>query len=666
MIESGNIVEYIDRHKIICAVVMEVKSQRLKLLSENDREVKLSEKRLSYKGKMRLNLSIGRYKIVETLKQTANKRNELAKKIDIKELWEVLNSEQEWIDLATMTELCFPNNLTDNYEAAVIRAFFENRLYFKFKSDSFFPNSENQVEQIIKKNEEVARKKQIIEQCGDWLKEIHKDEHYPSNHLSEEQIEYAKILKSFYLFDKSSPYYDTGKAILAQAGIKNINSVFSILVKLGLWNENENIELLKYEIPTSFSDKVIDSASKLTALPRATFAENNKRKDLTMLPVMTIDGQSTLDYDDALSIEDKGDYYRLGIHIADVGHFIQKGDILDKIAFERGSSIYMPDQKISMIPPSLSENLCSLKADELRPAISVMVKLDPFAEIIDYEIIPSIIKVKHQRTYYDVNIVADEDKEIIILYDIAKKFREKRLLQGAIQISLPEINVWLNENGEITINKISRESHARMLVSEIMIMANWLMAKFLAEHKTPAIYRFQPEPRERLYKGEQGSLFQNCMQRRKLSRFVLSHKPERHSGLGLEAYVTATSPIRRYFDLVTQRQMRAILGLENPYTSDEIKNIIQLLAQPMSHVAKIQFQRNRYWLLKYLEGKIGEKKDAIILYKRRNSCQALITDYMIECDLPLSGGVALKPEDLVQVTIQHVNARQDVFSVFGS
>lgn len=195
-------------------------------------------------------------------------------------------------------------------------------------------------------------------------------------------------------------------------------------------------------------------------------------------------------------------------------------------------------------------------------------------------------------------------------------------------------------------------------------MANWLMAKFLIENDLPAIYRSQTAPRERLYRGNEGTLFQNWMQRRLISRFALSSKPEPHSGLGLNAYVTATSPIRKYFDLATQRQIRAVFGFEAPASAKEIDYIIQLVEQPMSCVTKIQYNRNKYWLLRYLEKRIGQKEEAVVLYKKRNNYQILIPEYLLECDLSLSGGIDLKPEDLIQVTLQHVNARKDVISVF--
>ena len=195
-------------------------------------------------------------------------------------------------------------------------------------------------------------------------------------------------------------------------------------------------------------------------------------------------------------------------------------------------------------------------------------------------------------------------------------------------------------------------------------MANWLMAKFLKANDVPAVYRTQSAPKERLYKGNEGTIFKNYMQRRFLSRFVLNPMPKHHSGLGLNAYVTATSPIRKYFDLATQRQIRAVFGLEEPYTKEEIDHIIQMLGQPMGDVSRIQHSRNRYWLLKYLEKRIGQKEEAIVLFKRRDNYRILLTEYVLECDLAQSSGISLKPEDLIQVTLLHADARKDVVSVF--
>ncbi|MCK7513231.1 MAG: hypothetical protein MZV70_60520 [Desulfobacterales bacterium] len=170
-----------------------------------------------------------------------------------------------------------------------------------------------------------------------------------------------------------------------------------------------------------------------------------------------------------------------------------------------------------------------------------------------------------------------------------------------------------------------------------MIMANWLMARFLAEHRMPAIFRSQPDPRERLYRGEEGTLFQHWMQRRLLNRFVLGHAPEKHSGLGLNAYVTATSPDPQ---VLRPGHPAAGAGRARPggtlHGRGDRSSSSQALEPPMSRVGRLQAGRQRYWLLKYLEQRVGQKAEAIVLVRRRNSYQVLLTDYMLECDLPIS------------------------------
>ena len=665
--ETGCIVEYIDRQKIVCAVVMEVKDKRLRVLNEINREVNLSANRLSHSSKDRLDPVQGREKMVEALKRVATRRENLSRQVDIGELWEVLNSEQEWIDLATMTELWFPDNPSPDSESAVVRAFFKDRLYFKFSPNEFFPHSQEQVDRLNAQQEETERKNRLIAEGATWLKSLLNGEPAAIGSLSDRDCKLIDIFKSLYLYGKESQHYAVGEKILVGAGLRASEALFPVLVKLGVWEENENIDLITYDIPTEFPPEVVDEAKALmqaTAQTSVEVSPASARRDMTQLPLITIDGQSTLDYDDALSLEALADSYRLGIHIVDVGHHVKKNTTLDREAFNRCSSIYMPDRRLPMLPSCLAEDLCSLKAGHLRPAISTLVTLSPSLDIVSVEIVPSLVRVEQQLTYYDVNVLAEENQTYGILRDVAARFHDFRLQAGAVQITLPEVHVWIGEGGEININRINRESPGRMLVAELMILANWLMGRFLKEHGLPAVFRSQPEAKERLYRGDSDSLFQNIMQRRLLNRFVLSRKSESHAGLGLETYVTATSPIRKYCDLITQRQIRSAFELEAPYTDDEIEAIIRQLELPMSQVSRIQHRRVRYWILKYLEKRVGQKEEAIVLSKRRRSYQILIPEYMIECDIPFTSGLDLKPEDLIQVVIQRASARRDILNVF--
>jgi exoribonuclease II len=656
--ETGSVVEFIDNQKIICAAVMEIKALRLRLITENNREVKISAGRLIHRSRQHLGPAMGREKLAAALKEIAVRRRSLSEQINIQELWEVLNSEQEWIDLDTMTAFCFPDDPDDDHESAVVRAFFNDRLYFKFNLDRFFPHSVEQVDQIIAQREAEARQERLVAQGAAWLQKV-LEGHDPAKPAEAETI--CEMLASYHLFEKESPHRDTVRTILQKAGAGSPSAIFTFLTRIGVWQVDENLDLLRYQVTTGFSEKI---EAYTDALCRKDDVAPGNRRDLRDLPVMTIDGPSTQDFDDAVSITAQGDHFEIGIHITDVGCFVRKDDPLDQTALERGSSIYMPDQKIPMLPARLSEDLCSLRAGRDRPAISTLIRITPQAEIIDYEIVPSLIRVQRQLTFQDVDLMVTEDALAGALFAIAQNYRRRRLGNGAMIIDLPEINIWLQPDGTPTVSCIDRESPGRMLVSELMIMANELAARLLMERQLPAIYRSQAEPRDRLFDAEGGSLFQNWMQRKQINRFMLNSAPERHAGLGLPGYVTATSPIRKYSDLVTQRQLRAAVGLETAYTREQIDYLIAATEQTLAGVARIQSRRLRYWLLKFLQTRIGQKEEALVLFKRREGYIILLQNYMLECTLSGANGITFRPEDLIQVTLQHVNARNDVVTVY--
>jgi exoribonuclease-2 len=656
--ESGNVVEFIDNQKISCAVVIDIKNLRLRLLTENNREVKMSAGRLSHLSNFRLDPSSSRDKLVTRLKEISARRRDLSSQIDLQALWEVLNSEAELVDLNTMTALCFPDCTDADHSAAVVRAFFNDRLYFKFSPEGFSPNSAEKVAQLITQRQNAERLERIVEQGGLW---VHKTLQGRNTPPPPERTEIIDILTSYFLFEKDSPHREAARGILKKAGVGTPATIFSFLVKIGVWDVHENIELLRSKIPTEFAEDVMTQARILCEYPPA-IAED--RRDLRTLPAMTVDGPGTLDYDDAVSITFEEGVFKVGIHIADVASLVDRNSAIDQDAMARASSIYMPDRKIPMLPACLSEDVCSLKVGQDRPAISTLITTTADAEILDFEIVPSVIRVARQLTYQDVDAMAAVEADFKALLAIAKNYRRRRLDNGALMIDLPEIAIWLTPEAEPVMARIDRESPGRMLVSELMIMGNELAARHLAEHKMPAIFRSQASPRERLVERDEGTLFQNWMQRRQINRFVLNSTPQPHAGLGVPAYVTVSSPIRKYTDLITQRQLRATLGMKPAYSREEMDFLIAGLQETMGLVGRIQFQRHRYWLLRYLEGLAGQKKEGIVLNKRRDGYAVLLPDYMLECHLSGAENIKLKPEDLVQVTLQHINARNDVITVY--
>ncbi|OGQ91223.1 MAG: ribonuclease II [Desulfobacula sp. RIFOXYA12_FULL_46_16] len=656
---TGNIVEYIDQQKIISAVILQEKQGKLRLLNENNREVHFSENRLSHISQVRLDTTLSRDFIVTQLKQLTETRKKLSETINIRELWEILHEESEDIELSTMTLFCFDPPLTPDHEAAVIRAFFHDRLYFKFNKMIFAPYSAEQVEGKRRQIQEAEKKELRIQNGAAWINDILNQKNGSSTVVDEAIID---MLKSFYLFGNDSEYAQTAKEIIKKSSLHSPEQLFHVFVKAGIWHPDENIHLLSLQIPTVFSRQVLEQEGKLISSP-IRFMDDPLRKDLTHIPLITIDGQSTLDFDDAVSLENTETGYRLGIHIIDVDAYIKSNDPIDLSARERASSIYMPDDKLPMIPPRLSEDLCSLKEGETRPGISTLIRMTRFFEIQDYEIIPSIIKIHQKLSYTEANLLNGKNDPITTLYRMALQLREKRLKAGAIQITLPEVNVWLEENGEIGYSKIDRENSSRMLISELMILANSLMAEFLAKNQMPAVFRSQAQPKQRLFKGIETSLLINFMQRKQLSRAMVGTTPEPHAGLGVNAYVTATSPIRRYHDLLTQRQIKAIFGYHAPYSKPELEDILFSISTAMANTSRIQASRKRYWIIKYLESKKGVSFEALVLECHRDHYFILIKEFMLETKL-VPAGIRLKYGDIVQVTIQHADARKDQLSLF--
>jgi len=657
---KGSIVEYIDQQKIITAVILEEKKSKLRLLNENNREVNFSEKRLSHISKICINTSAARESIVKKLRKLARERNELSKTIDIQELWEIFNEEPEEIDLSAMTSFCFDPPVNSDHESAVIRAFFQDKLYFKFNRMIFIPYT---IEQCENRKREIKKRKKIekqIQQGADWIYNILNNKNGSVPVVDKDII---NILKSYYIFNNDSESKTIARNILKKSPLNSAEQLFNVFVKAGIWEQNENINLLSFQIPTFFSSEVIEREKNLVSA-RVNFFDDPLRKDITHIPLITIDGQSTLDFDDAISLEKSDTGYTLGIHIIDVDAYIKPGDPIDIAAKERASSIYMPDNKLPMIPPRLSEDLCSLKENQIRPGISTMVKMNRFFEIVDFDIIPTIIKVHRQMSYTEANLLNGKNDPITTLHKIATLLREKRIKAGAVQITLPEVSVWVEDNNEIGYAKIDRENPSRMLVSEIMILANTLMAQFLVENNMPAVFRSQAEPSQRLFKGVETSLILNFMQRKHLSRAVIGTKPQSHSGLGVKAYVTATSPIRRYHDLLTQRQIKSVLGYGKAYSRDELDNILQAVSVSIANASRVQALRKRYWITRYLESMRGCTFEAIVLDSFRDHYNVLIKEFMLEAKLP-AGGIKPHNGDVIQVTVQHVDARREQLSLFA-
>ncbi len=663
--KAGNIVEYIDRQRLICAVVLDptpAGGKRLYLFTENAQEVNLPRKRITHAGG-RLDPDLNRAELGRALQQTVDRRNALMETVDVRSLWKRLHENGQWVSLDFLKNLCFGHETSAEHESALIRAMFADGLYFKFDHTRFLPRTPEQIKTITARKKKEERKQRIVEEGSQWLREAMTGN---TPELTPREMDFVEILKAYYIFEQEAEDKALAREMLNRAGDLSREAIFPLMVRLGVWAPHENIDFYRYGVSTAWPAEVTARAEAI-GLASAGFVDGDDRVDLTDLPVFTIDGSTTADYDDALSVEtETGGGFRLGVHISDVAHHIQRNDPVDKEALVRASSIYTADQKVPMLPPLLSEDICSLKAGVDRPAVSVLMRFSPLAELTGYEIIPAIVRVDHHLSYGEADRTLEQDERLKKLNKLTGLLRQQRMQNGAMQITIPDLFIQFIDKDRVAVNRMENISPSRMMVAEMMITANRLFADFLSARQVPVVFRAQAKPKNRLVKKADGpgTLFQNWVQRKMIARVVLDSRPGHHAGLGLERYTTATSPIRKYLDLVAQRQVRSVLGLETAYSREEIDDLIQVLEPQLGKVAKIQQARQRYWLLKYLETRIGAKEEAVVLDKYAHDYSVLLPDYLLECRMPRSSGTNFKPNDLIQVTIQHVNARSNIISIF--
>jgi exoribonuclease-2 len=328
------------------------------------------------------------------------------------------------------------------------------------------------------------------------------------------------------------------------------------------------------------------------------------------------------------------------------------------------ASIYLPEGKIPMLPPLLSEGVLSLLEGQQRLAISVMVDFDSSYEIKTFSITPSVVKVGRRYSYTQSDDLIKSDRNLSSLCEIARNLRKKRLKGGALIIPIPEVIVKVDKSGTIQVSRRERETPSEIIISELMILTNWLCAGFLNDKGVPLIYRVQPEPKELLEGAGGDDLFINYQQRRLLSRMMLSTTPGNHNSLGLTPYSTFTSPIRRYLDLVVQRQLRsALLEGEKSYSEEDLKSVIIDTEMKQSHINLLQDQRQKYWLLKYLQDKVGETLTALVVRTLVNRTELLLNDYLFETSIPSSSADPLTPGTTVTVKLEQVDPRSGIIRV---
>ncbi len=664
-LKPGSVLEFFEDKEITCGVCLEVKNQRLRVLSARNREINMAINRVLLNTDGDLNLQEGRDKLVKKLLEISQDRQELAETVPVEELWELLvEEEEESYCCQELAEMVYSSPPSSDQVAAILRAIIKNPYYFKYKDRRFYVNPPEKVEQIKLMLEREAEKQRQLTEGADWLSSVWKKRPVQEPDFKSRIV---KLLKEFCVFGKDAPEYSFTKELLSKAKIPLVGGAFKLLVKLGEWKEDENILLYKYDVPLEFGEEIEKEVQRIRTTKTATpVSELEGREDLRDLELITIDGALTRDYDDAISFKElPGGECEIGVHIADAAHFVDAGSLLDEEALSRAISIYLPDRRIPMLPPELSEEICSLWANKDRLAVSIFIKLNPDAGVIDYRITPSIVRVKRQLTYTDVNLFLESEPVFQKLHELAKRLRAKRIQRGASIIYVPEIRIWVNPEGMIQISRQDEETPSQIIVSELMVLANALTAQYFAERNIPAIYRIQGEPRAEDRPASSDSvLFQKYRQRRLLSRAELSVDAQRHCSVGVPCYTSITSPIRRYLDLVMQRQLKNYLEKSEPfYTREQLQDIIIRIQQPQSNAMLIRRSWTRYWILKYLEQEDITVTEALVLDKGTRFYKLLLPDFMLEVNMKADPKLDIQPGDTIKIRIERVNPREDILRV---
>jgi len=654
---EGKIIEYIDQGRFVCTLCIQDKGNRLHLLTPFNREVNLSPKRALLISRASMDTLSPREELLRRLKQTEEQRRRLKDEVQVKELWELVRDEMESFDYEYLAQLCFGEMVTDDHVSALVRALFEDRVYFKMKDGCFLPNSEEMVHQIIKQREEEARREERLIDGSAWLKEITQGRSSREPACREEII---SLLVELSLYGNDAPNFKYAKELLLRAGVSDVQQARKLLVKLGAWEEDENLDLHRLDIETTFNEDVIRESNQLFQVK----VGDSQREDLRDLNLFTIDGPLTKDFDDALSLDMNSDSILVGIHITDVAGVISPDSLLDREALKRASSLYLPRRQIPMIPQNLSQDTLSLREGCDRPAISLMSRLDKSGNLLDCRFVPSLVKVQRQLTYDQVNEIYMKEGPLQEAFRLSQLMRQKRVDQGALILSLPEVHVRTRPDSSLFLELVDQDTPSRMLVAEFMIFYNWLAARFCRDNGVPVLYRAQDEPGERLSIDDTGYIYFVFKQRRKLNPLMIDTEPRRHTGLGLDVYTNASSPIRRYLDLVVQRQVRGYLLNGSPtYNKDELEDIRMAVEPMLKDLERVKRNRIRYWIQKYLLQHIGEEFPALVLDVFKNRCRILLPDFLLVAEMKRENGREFSQGQQITVKVKKSDPWSDLLNL---
>ncbi|MEC9091611.1 MAG: ribonuclease R, partial [Planctomycetota bacterium] len=415
----------------------------------------------------------------------------------------------------------------------------------------------------------------------------------------------------------------------------------------------------QYGLEPGFSEAVLDCAR----FEADQFDESitGTRIDLTEETIVTIDPKDARDFDDAISLQKIANgHWLLGVHIADVSHFVKPNTVLDDEAYNRGTSVYLPDRVIPMLPEIISNNLASLQPDRVRYALSAMIEFTPDGAPVKTKVQQTAIQSKRRFTYEEVDDFLqrpvawrrklDHDTFDLLerMHQLAMRLRSRRIRDGAIELHLPEIRVEIDGQGKVSGAKVSRHTESHQVIEEFMLAANEAVARKFNDLELPFLRRVHPQPDSRKFddltdfvngigihcdslqsrfeiqrlvnrvKGKPQQTAVNFALLKSMPKAKYSPEEEGHYALGSSAYCHFTSPIRRYPDLVIHRMVTAIAQGRKPSVDQQtLARIGDDCSAREENAERAERDLTKLKLLGYFSDKIGMKMAAVITGVKR-------------------------------------------------
>lgn len=597
------VVQENDEVNLVC--VTKQAKNKIQAINEKGREVRLSEDKLLWQYPLRANTPEEWREIAVAIQTTVNR---LRSVIDVLLLWETA-LELEVSDITDLADLYFSGDMTTEHLIALWRVLAEERLHFKRRGNLWETRTAQQVEELkIQREVEKTRAKELV-LAKEWLQTISRQPPLTTSLIEEGKGGVIALQEEIKPFVERLERWLRGEPdklveeILAPLVEKDRTHprelVFEVLQRVGRLPLDADRDVIVAGLRPEFPAAVCEAAE--TALPWQPIAD----QAITEL-FFSIDDEETREVDDALAIEMEGELWKVTIAIADPSSVIQRGDVLDREAMRRGTTVYLPTQTVLMLPEKISCDLVSLTAGQVRPSVVITAWLDSQGQLVRSAIQRQPIRVLKRLSYYEADeLIANGQEDFAHrlreLTRVAEQLRIRRLAQNAITLQRSEFKVSVKED-IVTITLIDLNSPSRQLVGEMMVLANHIAADYARQHEVPIIYRTQESPSEAITPEMLAEPLGFIKARKLMKPSALSLQPAQHSGLGLTVYTQLTSPLRRFADLVMQRQLVAHLVNEPlPYDQDELFKVLATAERTAREARMFESDAKRRWFIKYLQ-----------------------------------------------------------------